>query len=83
MNCFLTLLSSSPWQDRLPGNAKVTGTLFGTLRTILTQSNLNTGERLNIDNYRLALQSALRDWLQDQGFSSSNITVTTGTTVFG
>jgi hypothetical protein len=55
-----------------------------TIRTILGYNNLTTGERLNIDNYRVALMDALQSWLKQQGFKnvpSSNIT--TGSTVFG
>ena len=54
-----------------------------TLRTHLSFNNLEMGERLQIDNFRIQLQGDLQNWLQEQGFGRWNITVTTGNTVFG
>jgi hypothetical protein len=65
----------------VPENAQVT--VRFTVRTILSSGNLTMGEMLNIDNFRGDLQSALRTWLRDQGFGQSNITITTGNTIFG
>jgi hypothetical protein len=66
----------------VPENANVKVTF--TIRTILSYNNLTMGERLNIDNYRVALIDALRNWLKQQGFKDVPSTnITTGSTVFG
>jgi len=65
----------------VPANAEVR--VQFTLRTWQSFNNLEMGQRLNIDNFRLALQRDLQDWLESQGFGFWNITVTTGNTVFG
>ena len=54
-----------------------------TVRTILSFNGLSIGERLNVDNFRVDLQSDLKDWLVNQGFGYSNVKVTTGNTTFG
>jgi len=55
-----------------------------TLRTNLGFDNLTMGERLNIDNYRVDLMSALQSWLKSQGFKSvPSGNITTGNTIFG
>jgi hypothetical protein len=55
-----------------------------TIRTILIFDNLTMGERLQIDNFRIALMDALKKWLQQQGFKNIPSTnITTGNTVFG
>jgi hypothetical protein len=65
----------------VPENAKVQ--VKYTVRTILIFNNLTMGERLNIDNFKWDVQSALQKWLKEQGFGSSNINVTAGDTIFG
>ena len=65
----------------VPENAEVR--VQFTLRTILGFNTLTLAERLHIDNFRLALQRDLQDWLESQGFGFWNITITTGNTVFG
>jgi hypothetical protein len=72
-------ITSSP--SPVPQNAQVV--VRFTVRTILTSGNLTTGERLNIDNFRIDLISALDTWLRGQGFGVLNITITTGNTIFG
>jgi hypothetical protein len=55
-----------------------------TLRTNLSFAQLTVGERLNIDNYRIALMDDLKSWLEQQGFENVPFAnITTGNTVFG
>jgi hypothetical protein len=72
-------ITSSP--SPVPESAQVT--VRFTVRTILGFNNLSMGERMNIDNFRGDLQSALRNWLRDRGFGQFNINITTGDTIFG
>jgi len=65
----------------VPENAQVQ--VKFTVKTNLSFNNLEMGERLNIDNFRIDLKSALTTWLTNQGFGRWNITITTGDTVFG
>jgi hypothetical protein len=68
--------------DAVPEDADVR--VKFTVRTILSYNNLTMGERLQIDNFRLALMDDLKKWLQQQGFKNvSSGNITTGNTVFG